>query len=174
PLAEAEIATKFDLSDEEREQILPSGKQRVLHNRIHWAKFYLTKAGLLESPKRGRFAITPAGQQVLANPPASLDTKYLLAIPAFATSTGVGTIPRRSPRLPKWSLRPRRLRRWSKPHTKLSTLHFAQTCWTASFKTARASSNRSSSNFWWRWATGALIAMRPSNLANRATGALTA
>ncbi|MEX6725141.1 hypothetical protein, partial [Parapedomonas caeni] len=57
---------------------------------------------------------------------------------------------------------------------KLSTLHFAQTCWTASFKTARASSNRSSSIFWWRWATGALIEMRPSNLANRATGALTA
>lgn len=46
PLAEAEIATKFGLSDEEREQMLPSGKQRVLHNRIHWAKFYLTKAGL--------------------------------------------------------------------------------------------------------------------------------
>ena len=83
PLAEAEIATKLGLSEEERGQMLPSGKQRVLHNRIHWAKFYLTKAGLLESPKRGRFAITPAGQQVLANPPASLDTKYLLAIPAF-------------------------------------------------------------------------------------------
>lgn len=83
PLAEAEIATKFGLSDEEREQMLPSGKQRVLHNRIHWAKFYLTKAGLLESPKRGRFVITPAGHQVLANPPASLDTKYLLTIPAF-------------------------------------------------------------------------------------------
>lgn len=83
PPAEAEIATKFDLSDEEREQMLPSGKKRVLHNRIHWAKFYLTKAGLLESPKHGRFAITPAGQQVLTNPPASLDTKYLLAIPAF-------------------------------------------------------------------------------------------
>ena len=29
PLAEAEIATKFGLSDEEREQMLPSGKQRV-------------------------------------------------------------------------------------------------------------------------------------------------
>lgn len=83
PLAEAEIATKFGLSDEEREQMLPSGKQRVLHNRIHWAKFYLTKAGLLESPKRGRFMITPAGQQVLANPPARLDTKYLLTIPVF-------------------------------------------------------------------------------------------
>jgi len=51
PLAEADIAARFGLSNEEREQMLPSGKQRVLHNRIHWAKFYLTKAGLLESPK---------------------------------------------------------------------------------------------------------------------------
>ncbi len=83
PQAEAEIATKFAISDEEREQMLPSGRNRVLRNRIHWAKFYLTKAGLLESPRRGRFAITPAGRQLLANPPASLDTKYLLTIPAF-------------------------------------------------------------------------------------------
>ena len=83
PLAESEIATKLGLLDDEREQMLPSGKQRVLHNRIHWAKFYLTKAGLLESPRRGRFVITPAGKQVLANPPASLDTKYLLTIPVF-------------------------------------------------------------------------------------------
>ena len=83
PLAEAEIASLFGLSDHEREQMLPSGKQRVLHNRIHWAKFYLTKAGLLESPKRGRFVITAAGQQVLASPPAKLDTQYLLTVPAF-------------------------------------------------------------------------------------------
>lgn len=83
PLVEAEIAARFGLSDEERQQMLPSGKQRVLHNRIHWAKFYLTKAGLLESPKRGRFVITAAGQQVLANPPANLDTKHLLTIPTF-------------------------------------------------------------------------------------------
>ena len=83
PLAEAEIAAKFSLSDQEREQMLPSGKQRVLHNRIHWAKFYLTKAGLLESPKRGRFVITGAGQAVLASPPPKLDTQYLLTIPAF-------------------------------------------------------------------------------------------
>jgi restriction system protein len=83
PLAEAEIAAKFSLSDQEREQMLPSGKQRVLHNRIHWAKFYLMKAGLLESPKRGRFVATTAGQAVLASPPAKLDTQYLVTIPAF-------------------------------------------------------------------------------------------
>lgn len=83
PLAEAEIAAVFALTPEEREQMLPSGKQRVLHNRIHWAKFYLTKAGYLESPKRGRFVITPAGVALLARPPAKLDTHHLLSVPAF-------------------------------------------------------------------------------------------
>jgi len=83
PLAEADIATQFGLSDEEREELLPSGRQRVLHNRIHWAKFYLTKAGLIETPKRGRFLATKAGQQVLAAPPPQFDTKYLLTISAF-------------------------------------------------------------------------------------------
>lgn len=83
PLAEAEIASVFALSQEERDQMLPSGRQRVLHNRIHWAKFYLTKAGYLQSPKRGRFAITPAGVALLAKPPAKLDTQHLLSVPAF-------------------------------------------------------------------------------------------
>lgn len=83
PLAEEEIAERFNLSDEERSQMLPSGRQRVLHNRVHWAKFYLAKAGLIESPKRGRFVATAAGHAVLACSPKSIDTKYLLTIPAF-------------------------------------------------------------------------------------------
>ena len=83
PLAEAEIASVFALSQEERDQMLPSGRQRVLHNRIHWAKVYLTKAGYVQSPKRGRFVITPAGVALLANPPAKLDTQHLLSVPAF-------------------------------------------------------------------------------------------
>ena len=83
PLAEAEVAARFGLSDAEREEMLPSGKQRILHNRIHWAKFYLTKAGFLESPKRGRFAISQAGKQLLTRPPAKIDTQFLLTIPAF-------------------------------------------------------------------------------------------
>lgn len=83
PLAEAEVASRFGLSDAEREEMLPSGKQRILHNRIHWAKFYLTKAGFLESPRRGRFAISQAGKQLLTNPPAKIDTQFLLTMPAF-------------------------------------------------------------------------------------------
>lgn len=83
PLAEADIAVRFGLSEAEREELLPSGKQRVLHNRIHWAKFYLTKAGFLESPRRGRFVITTAGQKLLSNPPARVDTQFLLTVPTF-------------------------------------------------------------------------------------------
>lgn len=83
PSAEAEIATRFSLSAEERGEMLPSGKQRVLHNRIHWAKFYLSKAGLLDSPRRGRFITSAAGRELLAHPPETLDTHYLLTIPRF-------------------------------------------------------------------------------------------
>jgi restriction system protein len=85
PDAEARIATEFDLTEEERTALLPSGKQRVLHNRVHWAKFYLTKAGLLAAPKRGIFTLTDLGREVLASPPLKLDTKHLLKFQSFAT-----------------------------------------------------------------------------------------
>ncbi|MGH6682070.1 MAG: winged helix-turn-helix domain-containing protein, partial [Bradyrhizobium sp.] len=54
------IADRLGLTEEERQRLLPSGRQRVLHNRIAWAKFFLTKAGFLTSPGRGRFSITQA------------------------------------------------------------------------------------------------------------------
>lgn len=80
---EAELARRFDLTDDERSQLLPSGKQRVFHNRVHWAKFYLQKAGLLESSRRGRFNITSTGREVLVSPPPRLDVAYLKRFPAF-------------------------------------------------------------------------------------------
>lgn len=85
PKAALEIAALFGIPDEEQEALLPSGKQRILHNRIHWAKFYLGKAGLLDSPKRGVFSITEEGKAVLTNPPGVLDTKFLTTIDAFKT-----------------------------------------------------------------------------------------
>jgi restriction system protein len=44
PDAAEVIANQLGLTSEEREQMLPSGTQRLLQNRIHWAKFYLTMA----------------------------------------------------------------------------------------------------------------------------------
>jgi len=49
--AEKRMAEEFRLTSEERAQLLPSGKQRILHNRAHWAKFYLMKAGLVKFPR---------------------------------------------------------------------------------------------------------------------------
>ena len=43
-------ANDFRLTDADRAEYLPSGRQLLYHNRIGWAKTYLVKAGLLESP----------------------------------------------------------------------------------------------------------------------------
>jgi len=77
------IADQFGLTDAEREQLLPSGRQRVLHNRIHWAKFYMSKAGLISSPARGRFVATEAGKEMLAANPAKIDVGLLMQEPTF-------------------------------------------------------------------------------------------
>lgn len=83
PVAAQIIADRLGLSDEEREELLPSGRQRILHNRVHWAKFYMTKAGLIDSPKRGVFVASPAGRDLLATKPTRIDVEMLKQIPAF-------------------------------------------------------------------------------------------
>ncbi|MBR9764220.1 MAG: restriction endonuclease [Rhodobacteraceae bacterium] len=55
----------YDLTPEEVEELLPSGTQTVLANRAHWARTYLSKAGLVRSPKRGFHEITERGQELL-------------------------------------------------------------------------------------------------------------
>lgn len=80
---EDRIADDLGLTAEEREELLPSGRQRVLHNRIHWAKFYMSKAGLLASPARGRFVATDAGRALLAQNPERVDVRLLLQRPEF-------------------------------------------------------------------------------------------
>lgn len=72
-----EIADRFSLTEEERERTLPSGKQRVLHNRVGWSRTYLTKTKLLEAPRRGHFIITQRGLDALANPATTIDVNYL-------------------------------------------------------------------------------------------------
>jgi restriction system protein len=80
---EGRIADEFDLPNAERQTLLPSGRQRVLQKRIHWAKFYMSKAGLIASPARGRFVATEAGRALLASKPARIDVKLLMKEPSF-------------------------------------------------------------------------------------------
>ena len=72
-----QMAEEFNLSEEDQNELLPSGKQFTLQNRISWARTYLKKAGLLESPGRGFIKITEEGLKVLQNPPSSINVKFL-------------------------------------------------------------------------------------------------
>jgi restriction system protein len=77
------LARDFKLTEDERQQLLPSGKQTTFTNRIAWAKTYLVQAGLLEATKRAHFTITERGRKVLAETPASIDNEYLSQFPEF-------------------------------------------------------------------------------------------
>lgn len=67
--AREHLAAIFALTSDEIEELLPSGRQRRFDNRVAWAKVYLEQAGLLVSPKRGRFQITPEGKAFLETNP---------------------------------------------------------------------------------------------------------
>ena len=50
----------------------------MLNNRIHWAKFYMSKAGLISSPARGRFVATEEGRKLLATNPDQINVALLM------------------------------------------------------------------------------------------------
>jgi restriction system protein len=75
------LATHFQLTDTERKELLPSGKQARFDNRVGWAVTYLKKAGLLAYPARGKFQITQRGLDVLVQKPSRIDVKYLKQFP---------------------------------------------------------------------------------------------
>jgi restriction system protein len=77
------LSTKLGLTPEDRAELLPSGKQTLFSNRVHWAKTYLSKAGLIESTRRAHFKITPRGLQVLESHPVRIDNRFLGQFPEF-------------------------------------------------------------------------------------------
>lgn len=78
-----ELSDSFDLTSDERAELLPSGRQTKIANRVHWARSYLKQAGLLSSPSRGRFALTEAGRMALNDAPERITNAYLRRFPEF-------------------------------------------------------------------------------------------
>lgn len=72
-----EISSNLALSVEDRHQMLPSGKQTTIANRIHWARSYMKQAGLVRNIRRGWFELTDRGRSVLDDPTISVNSKYL-------------------------------------------------------------------------------------------------
>lgn len=77
------LSVEFQLTQDERGQLLASGQQAVINNRVGWANSYLKKAGLLESPRRGVLKITTRGREVLEEKPQKIDVKFLDRFPEF-------------------------------------------------------------------------------------------
>jgi restriction system protein len=79
------IACNLGLTDEEQEELLPSGRQKLFYNRLAWAKFHMSKAGLLDVPSRGLFVANDAGRALLATHPARIDMEKLREFPTYAS-----------------------------------------------------------------------------------------
>lgn len=77
------LADQLGVTEEERKELLPSGAAPVFYNRTAWAKTYLKKAGLIESPKQGTVVITKRGLDVLKKNPSAIDVKFLKQFSEF-------------------------------------------------------------------------------------------
>jgi restriction system protein len=77
------LSKEFGLSQEECQQLLPSGQQTIIRNRVGWARTYMVKAGLIEPVKRGFFKITAKGKNVLGKKLDRIDVHFLEQFPEF-------------------------------------------------------------------------------------------
>ena len=81
----ATIAGQLKLSDDEVQKLLPSGKQTIFSNRVHWARTYLDKAGAIKKTRRSHFVITERGKKLLAENPERINVNILRQFPEFVS-----------------------------------------------------------------------------------------
>lgn len=77
------LGKQLGVTEEEKKEMLPSGAAPVFYNRTAWAKTYLKKAGLIDSPRQGIVTISKRGLEVLKKNPASIDIKFLKQFSEF-------------------------------------------------------------------------------------------
>lgn len=87
----SDAAALLHLSTEDLSEQLPSQRQTVFVNRLSWAKTYLKKAGLVDSPSRGNYVITQEGKRLLDSG-VPITNEYLKKnYASFAAFVGNGT-----------------------------------------------------------------------------------
>ena len=88
------IIGQLNPSHEDLTEMLPSGKQTVMENRIGWGRTYLKKAGLLESPAKGQLRLSSEGIRALSDAD-HIDNDYLKKYSSFRdfTSSEESSVP---------------------------------------------------------------------------------
>lgn len=73
----------YSLTDEEQQEMLPSGKKSYVNDRVSWTKTYLKKAGLLGSPTRSNYQITELGKDAVKKGVKSITVDFLKQFKSF-------------------------------------------------------------------------------------------
>lgn len=87
------LANEFRLSPEEKQELLPSGKQARFDNRVAWARSYFKQARLVENTRRGFFQITQRGLDLLQESPEKINKKTLERYPEFIAFQNIRSEP---------------------------------------------------------------------------------
>jgi restriction system protein len=82
------MAEEFQLTDEERAELLPSGSSTFIANRVGWAMTFLTKAGLIKKVEKFTYRATEAAEPFLRKYPGGFSEKELKTIPGFEAAWG--------------------------------------------------------------------------------------
>jgi restriction system protein len=77
------LADRFQLSDQDRAERIPSGRVTTFQNRVGWAATYLYRCGLLERPERAHYRITERGRTTLKEHPDRVDLNVLRQFDEF-------------------------------------------------------------------------------------------
>ena len=106
------LADRYHLTSDDREQLLPSGRQRTLDNRVGWAASHLRKAGLIENAGWARYKLTDSGKGLLGQKPSKVDMKLLDQFPGYKdwrSGTSKSATTSSVPKLPDVELTPEEL-----------------------------------------------------------------
>ncbi len=79
----ASVADQYGLTEEERSELIPSGTQRRIDNKVHGSLTHMVQAGLLERPMRAHVRITDQGRSALDANPERIDMTVLRTYPSY-------------------------------------------------------------------------------------------
>ena len=71
--AMAWIRSRAEVPADDLTRFVQNGTQSIFENDVHWARFYLVKAGLLGNARRGLWSLTPEGREAKLSPEDTWD-----------------------------------------------------------------------------------------------------
>lgn len=85
------ISDEFDISEAERQQMIPSGRAKLLNNRLGWTLTHLSQAGALERTRPRHTRITARGRHLLETHSERVDMSALEQFPEYLAFRNRGT-----------------------------------------------------------------------------------